>query len=203
MKEVVADSMLPGACPVFRPLKERVTIAGMGFRDWARTLVVAGAGAALAVGLAGWTHTVSEPLSAPELSSAQSRYEAILEDVDALQERMESTGASSVRDVDATESERESWEQGLELGIRAGMSEEQVDALVPDAQDVEEPVIADLTRWLAFCIVPTVLAIGVQFESFQNSSLAAEFGRWRRVRRRTPVYASDPRRYAVEEGEGR
>lgn len=176
---------------VFKPMKQRLTVIGMGGKEWGVVILVAIIGALLAFAL-GYVKTV-ETLSynVSEMSSMQSDYKSEWEALTKYEEIQSSSSTNAY----ISESNLELAQKAIEDGISTDMSIEEVYALIPTTYQSLEPIIPDIPRWALFFFLPTIISGALQAELIHNSSIYKELKRGLKNWQNQHTFVSNPNQF--------
>ena len=190
---------------VFKPMKYRLTVLGLGGKEWAVTVAVAAVCALAAWGLGFWTHDAPAQVPQAEQSAQASSLREQRSAMQRLETREKASGSREAALDGASESDKRLSEQAQASGVTGATTDSELSALVERERIEPAPVIPDVPRWMAVFFAPTLLAAALQAELFHNSSITKELGRLVRNWAGQHVYASDPERFmeACERGDAR
>ena len=186
---------------VFKPLKQRLTVLGLGGKEAVCVLATAAVGALLAWSLGGWTHAVTVPVSETEQSNQYAKLEsqrAAMQRAEAAEKEAEA-GHGEAR---LSQSDQDAVAAGLAAGISAASSDEELRAKVETEKISQAPVVADVPRWMAFFFAPTLAVAAVNAELFHNSTILKEARRLARNARAQHDFPSDGEEW-MERHEGK
>jgi hypothetical protein len=187
--------------PAFKPLRRRQTILMLGLAEWLRTGAVLAVCAGLAFALGLWQHEVDAPVPTAERLSVEESYKTAAAILGGIDERVAASGAKSAAEIELSQSERDAINLAREVGLHAGMGDDEISGLVPKTEKAMEPVIPVLPRFGVVAGLPTLIAWALQAEFFRNSNLARECARILRNRRRPHVYLKDTPAWYSEGGD--
>ncbi len=181
--------------PVFKPMRRRRMLLGLGLREWLRVAAALAAGAALAFALGGWRHEADVQLTATELQEEYSRLSVMQGALQKAERMAEASGAADEAALDLTAEERSLIGEARALGIGASMEREELAALIPPTERRVVPVIADIPRWMLCLGAPLVVTVLLNVEVAHNTTLAREAARFIAFRRGQREFSSMPRVY--------
>lgn len=182
--------------PVFKPMRKRRMLLGLGLKEWMRVAGALALGAVLALSLGGWKHEADVTLTAAELQERYAHYSVCQTALQKAESMIEATGATDARAVDLTPEERASVALAEELGIESSMERDELIALIPKSETRVVPVIADIPRWMICLGAPLVLTVLLSVEVSHNTTLSREAGRFIAFMRSQRVFTSMPKAYA-------
>ncbi len=181
--------------PVFKPMRKRRMLLGLGLREWMRVAGALTFGAMLALALGSWQHETDVSLTAAELQERYARYSVCQTALQKAESMLEATGVTDARSMDLTPDERASIALAKELGIEASMDRDELIALIPKSEARTVPVIADVPRWMICLGAPLVLTVLLNVEVSHNTTLSREAGRFIAFMRAQRVFISMPKAY--------
>lgn len=181
--------------PVFKPMRKRRMLLGLGLKEWMRVAGALALGAALALALGGWQHEADIALTASELQERYAGYSVCQSVLQKAESMIAATGATDEQAVDLTPDERASIALADELGIDSSMDRDELIALIPKSETRVVPVIADIPRWMICLGVPLVLTVLLSVEVAHNTTLSREAGRFISFMRSQRVFSSMPKAY--------
>lgn len=183
---------------VFKPMKSRLTVLGLGGREWLVTVCIAAACALAAYGLGFWTHDVAVDVPAAEQSDQLSKLTDERRAMQRLDARTSAQGSREKAIASATESDQELISRAEKAGVESSMTDEELKALVTRQRVETQPVIPDIPRWFALFFAPTLTAAALQAELFRNSSIKKEVQRVVRNAAAQHEFRSDPNGFMEE-----
>ena len=185
--------------PVFKPMRRRRMLLGLGLKEWMRVATSLLLGAFLALSLGGWTHTADIPLTATDLQEEYGRLSAAQAALQKSERLMASLGIDDVRAMDLTSEERALASEALSLGITSDMGRDEITELIPKTREQTVPVIPDIPRWMLCLGLPLALSVLMSVEVSHNTNLSKEAKRLIAHLRSQRVYTSMPKAYARKE----
>ncbi len=181
--------------PVFKAMRRRRMLLGLGLREWMRVGLALLLGAAIALALGGWRHEADVQLTATEIQEQYGRYGLYQSALQKAERMAEATGVDNVSALDLTADERSQIAEARMLGITADMDREALADLVPKSERRVVPVVPDIPRWMACLGTPLVLTVLLNVEVSHNTTLSKEAGRFASFMRSQRVFLSEPRAY--------
>lgn len=184
--------------PIFKPLRDKFKPFSVPLGKFFGILGVCAAGIALAVLLGNWTHPVEERFTAAELANVKAEYENVYTTLSNIDEALEAQGITDYDDEDLDETQLGVIERAKELGITSRMTEEQALAKMPTTHYVEEVVLPDWFRFLAFGGLPAIIGFAL-FMEVNRTSAYKELKRAFEFQRSQRNYPSLPIDYVERE----
>lgn len=181
--------------PVFKAMRKRRMLLGLGLKEWMRVAGSLIIGAMLAFSLGGWKHETDVSLTATELQEAYGRYSLYQNALQKADQMRSASGASDMSVLDLTADERAQIAEAHALGITSGMDRDELTELIPKSERRTMPVIPDIPRWMACIGIPLVLAVLLNVEVSHNTTLSKEAARVIAHMRSQRIYSSKPRTY--------
>lgn len=181
--------------PVFKPMRKRRMLLGLGLKEWIRVACALLVGAALAFSLGSWQHSTEVSLTATELQEIYGRYSLYQSALQKAEQMKTASGASDTAALDLTADERARIAEAHVLGITADMDRDELAELIPKSERRTMPVIPDIPRWMACLGIPLVLAVLLNVEVSHNTTLSKEVARVIAHMRSQRVYTSKPKAY--------
>ena len=187
---------------VFKPMKYRLTVLGLGGKEWAVTVAIAAVCALAAWGLGFWTHEAAAEVPQAEQNAQASSLRDQRNAMQRLETRERASGSHEAAVAGASEADKKLIEQAEGSGITADTSDSEISGMVVKERLQPTPVIPDVPRWMGVFFAPTLVAAALQAELFHNSSIVKELGRLVRNWASQHDFASDPEGFmeACEEG---
>lgn len=186
------------SAPVYKPLKSRSAIAGIGAGELGKILLVLAIGicAFLATGM--WRHAEQVPLTQSEALAELAELTSAQEASRNVRDMLASTGASSVSEIDLTERDAELYRRAIALGITSATTREELVEMLPASKEEILPVVSDPIRGIALIGIPLLVFVGGHLEYSHGSCIAKDIGRMARNARSQHVYLSQPKQYVKE-----
>ncbi|WP_276666808.1 hypothetical protein [Senegalimassilia anaerobia] len=181
--------------PVFKPMRKRRMLLGLGLKEWMRVAFALIVGVALAFSLGNWKHEVEVALTATELQEVYGHYSLYQNALQKVEQMKSASGTSDMAALDLTADERTQIAEAHALGITSGMDRDELTELIPKSERRTMPVIPDIPRWMACLGIPLVLAVLLNVEVSHNTTLSKEAARVASHMRSQRVYSSKPRTY--------
>lgn len=184
--------------PVFRQMKTRGTFLGVCGKDYAKmgALLVA---CLLAFFLTGLIQAPTlEDRSASDIADASNEYVAMRDAAAYVESAMAKYSATDPAQVDLPQDKLDLYRAAQKAGIDAGMSNEEVKALVPTQEVVVEPVVGNWARALGLVALPIVLFFFAHHELSFGTNAVKEASRYIACQRAQHVYTLN--RKALFEG---
>lgn len=185
--------------PVFKAMRRRRMLLGLGLKEWLRIAASLVIGAALAIALGGWTHVADIPLTASDLQEEYGRYSSYQAALQKSEKLMDAAGIDDIFAIDLTQDERALAGEALSLGITADMGREELTGLIPKSATQIVPVIPDIPRWMVCLGLPLVITVLLNVEVSHNTTLSREASRLIAHLRSQRTFTSMPNSYARKE----
>lgn len=188
--------------PVFKPLKTRPMVAGVGVPEFFKILFATLVGIALFFALGGWTHVVSVPTTQAEALAKLSELQSLQGAVSKADKLFASTGATAVTEIDLSAEDAEAYRRAVGLGITADTTRDELLELVPETIEQKQPIIPDVPRGIVFIAVPFFLSLGMLIEYQRSCSLRKDLKRVMKNARKQHVFITQPKKYLKEADHG-
>lgn len=185
--------------PVFKPMRRRRMLLGLGLKEWMRVAASILLGAILALSLGGWTHTADIPLTATDLQEEFGHLSAAQAALQKSERLMESLGVNDACAIDLTNEERALASEALSLGIASDMGRDELTELISKTREQVVPVIPNIPRWMVCLGVPIVVVVLLSVEVAHGTNLLNESKRLLAHLRSQRIYISSPKAFAGRE----
>lgn len=179
---------------VFRPMKQRLLILGLGGKEWLIVVLTAIMGAILAFMLGFWTHIDYVDRSKTEINNdtaALNQQQRALKSMESYQEGLIKGSNPTMPSEDVQNLAKLAQENGVTSSMNSG----EISELVAKQELGSVPNIPDIPRWLIFFFVPTLVVAGFQAEVIHNSSIYKEGKRTLKNAMKQHNYYSNPAQY--------
>lgn len=187
------------SAPVYKPLKTRSAIAGIGASEFGKILLMLAIGAGAFFGTGLWRHAAQVPLTQSEALAELTELTAIQETTTKVRDLITSTGAASVSEIDLTERDAERYQRAVALGITPSTSRDELLAMVPTSKEEILPVVSDPVRGIVLIAIPLFVFVAGHLEYSHGSCIAKDLKRMLRNARSQHVYLSQPKKYVKEQ----
>lgn len=193
---------IAGAAPVYKPLKNRSSVMGLGAPEFLKILLIlaVGIGSWFATGL--WTHAVDANLSQNEALAELTELQALQETAASVQSMFERTGAKTVDELDLTDTDKSKYQQAVSLGITSATERDELVEMIPETKREVRPVVSDPIRAILLIVVPVLLFVAVHIEYDHGCTLIKDVRRVVKNARRPHVYVSRPKVFVKEHADG-
>lgn len=186
--------------PIFKKLRGEYRIARLSIASAFAVVTTLFVGVALTVALGAIKHEVEIPYASYEIAATTTEYTSKASQLASIELQQEIDDEKGVETV-LTPDQEKIVEECRQLGIRAGMSRFELEALVPKSRTREEDALPLWARGLLLVLLPTGAAYVLLFEDDTRTTLLKEARRRVRLARSQKHYRCAPREYAAREGE--
>ena len=181
--------------PVFKPMRKRRMLLGLGLKEWMRVVGSLVIGAMLALSLGTLRQEADVALNASELQEQYGRYSLYQSTLQTAESMMDAAGTDSIEAIDLTADERSFVANARYLGIDAQMGRDELIELIPKSELRVIPVFPDIPRWM-FCLgIPLVITVLLSVEVSHNTTLSREGSRYLGFMSSQRVFDSTPKAY--------
>ena len=156
--------------PIFKPLRDKFKPFGVPAGKFLLVMGITAGGLALALATGGIQHRVSVPYTAAEHQTVLSEYESAATALDGVEAQRIAQGAPDYSSMELSSAQAEAVEKAAELGLTAGMSDEQVALAVPEEHVVSEPVFPDALRFAVLVALPALVGFSLFLEVNRTSA---------------------------------
>lgn len=181
--------------PVFKPMRKRRMLLGLGLKEWLRVAGSLVIGAMLALSLGTLKQEADVTLNASELQEQYGKFSLYQNALQKAESMMEAAGTDNIDAIDLTADERSLVANARFSGIDAQMDRDQLIELIPKTERRVIPVFPDIPRWM-FCLgIPLVITVLLSVEVSHNTTLSREGSRYLAFMGSQRVFESTPKAY--------
>lgn len=181
--------------PVFKPLRKRRMLLGLGLKEWLRVAAALMIGALLTLSLGTLKQESDVTLNASELQEQYGKYSLYQTALQKAESMMSAAGTSSIESIDLTADERSLVANARYLGIDSTMDRDALIELIPKSERRIIPVFPDIPRWMLCLGIPLVITVLLSVEVSHNTTLSREGSRYIAFMSSQRVFDSTPKAY--------
>lgn len=181
--------------PVFKPMRKRRMLLGLGLREWLRVAAALALGALLALSLGTLRQETEVALNASELQEQYSKYSLYQSALQKAEAMMANAGTDDMDAIDLTADERVTVANALYLGIDTSMDRDELIGLIPKTETRVMPVFPDTPRWMLCLGIPLMITVLLSVEVSHNTTLAQEGSRYLAFMGSQRLFDSTPKAY--------
>ena len=117
--------------PIFKPLRTRYRVFGVAISKFLIILAAGLVGLGFAFATGSIQHQVQVPYTSAEKQTIAGDYESIANAMTTIEKQRSGQGASTYSEMELTSQQRETIAKANQYGIKAGMTSDQLEGLVP------------------------------------------------------------------------
>lgn len=179
--------------PIFRPLKGKFKPFGIPWYILLGIVATVICGLVATVATGSITHAVEAEYSASETVNMKATYLEVESELMRIEAVAREKGVR-ISDLELSAEQRATLEKASEMGLRVGMTEDEVAAAMPKTHQVQEPLFPTWLRAALFMALPAIVGVSL-FIEVNRTSLWRELLRWRAYRKAQREFRSLPITY--------
>lgn len=184
--------------PIFKPLRTRYRVFGVAISKFLIILAAGLVGLGLAFATGSIQHQVQVAYTPAEKQTIAGDYESIANAMTTIEKQRAGQGASTYSEMELTSQQRETIAKANQYGIKAGMTSDQLEELVPKQHTVSQPVVPDVVRYILLIGVPVVVLFTL-FVEINRTNMLKEITRALKWANSQKVYRNRPIEYVERE----
>lgn len=184
--------------PIFKPLRTRYRVFGVAISKFLIILAAGLVGLGLAFATGSIQHQVQVAYTSAEKQTIAGDYESIANAMTTIEKQRAGQGASTYSEMELTSQQRETIAKANQYGIKAGMTSDQLEELVPKQHTVSQPVVPDVVRYILLIGVPVVVLFTL-FVEINRTNMLKEITRALKWANSQKVYRNRPIEYVERE----